>query len=181
MSSVLKVDAIQNTAGTSALTIDSGGVVNLSSTVMYDTYRLTSDLTASGDMTAWEKPDDALAVSVGDSMSVSSGIFTFPRTGVYRVAYFAGVDTAAADSLASVELHGTTDNSNYDLLVYVRAGGGSDLDYATVSGEAVVNISDLSNRKVKLVGDSLSTGSVISGHTDRNDTYISFQYLAPPQ
>ena len=181
MSSVLKVDAIQNTSGTSAVSIDSNGIVNLSNTAMYDTYRLTADHTADGTLTAWEQPDDPLCVTVGDNMSVSSGIFTFPRTGVYRVAFYAMIDSAAADNLTAVELQGTTNNSSYDLIVYVREGGSSDVDYGTLSGEAVINISDVSNRKVRLVASSLGTGSIVNGHTDESQTYICFQYLAPPQ
>ena len=181
MSSILKVDTIQNNGGTTGLTIDNNGIVNMSNTIMYDTYRLTSDFTSNGTMTAWEKPDDPLCVTVGDSMSVSSGIFTFPRTGVYRVAFYAMIDSAAADSLTAVELQGTVNNSSYDLIVYVREGGSADVDYGTLYGEAVINISDVSNRKVKLVASSVGTGSIINGHTDESQTYISFQYLAPAQ
>lgn len=181
MSSVLKVDAIQNTAGTSAVSIDSNGIVNLSNTVMYDQYRLTADVTSDGTLTAWEKPDDPLCVTVGDSMSVSSGIFTFPRTGVYRIVYHAMISSAAADSLSALELQGTTDNGTYDMIVYVREGGSSDLDYGTASGEAIVNINDLSNRKVRLAASSVATGSAINGHSDYNRTSVTFQYLAPPQ
>ena len=175
MSSVLKVDAIQNTAGTSAVSIDSNGIVNLSNTVMYDQYRLTADVTSDGTLTAWEKPDDPLCVTVGDSMSVSS------RTGVYRIVYHAMISSAAADSLSAVELQGTTDNGTYDMIVYVREGGSSDVDYGTASGEAIVNINDLSNRKVRLAASSVATGSAINGHSDYNRTSVTFQYLAPPQ
>ena len=182
MASILNVDKIRATGSTTdGLTVDSGGRVDMPNTVMYDTYRLTADHSTIAVITAWEKPDNSLSVTVGDSMSVSSGIFTFPRTGVYRVAFFAGIDTAAADSLGSVELRGTTDNSNYELLTYVREGGSSDVDYGNVYGEAIVNISDTANRKVKLDAGSLSSGSVIMGHSDRNETYICFQYLAPAQ
>jgi len=181
MASILNVDQINNAAGTSAVTIDSSGRVDMPSTVMYDTYRLTADHTANGVITAWEKPDNTICTTVGDSMSVSSGIFTFPRTGVYRVAYFGLIDSAAADSLTSVALFATTDNSTYERIVYVREGGSSDLDYGTAFGEAVININDVSNRKVRLEAESISSGSLILGNTDRNETYICFQYLAPAQ
>lgn len=180
--SILKVQQVQHTNGTSALTIDSGGRVDMSNTVMYDTYRLTADHTTNAAvMDTWENPDDSLCVTVGDSMSVSSGIFTFPRTGVYKVSFFASIDNAAADSLTAVELQGTTDNSSYDTLAYVREGGSSDEDFGTAYGEAVVNISDTTNRKVRLYASSISSGSLINGNTDRNETYICFQYLAPAQ
>tara|TARA_R100001224_G_scaffold44255_1_gene25507 strand:- start:209 stop:799 length:591 start_codon:yes stop_codon:yes gene_type:complete len=181
MSSDLNVDTIKNTSGTAAMSIDSSGVVNLSNTVMYDQYRLTADVTSDGTLTAWEKPDDPLCVTVGDSMSVSSGIFTFPRTGVYRIVYHAMISTAAADSLAALELQGTINNSSYDMLVYVREGGSSDVDYGTASGEAIVNINDLSNRKVRLAASSVGTGSAINGHSDYNRTSVTFQWLTPAQ
>jgi hypothetical protein len=182
MASILNVDQINNAAGTSAVTIDSSGRVDMPSTVMYDTYRLTADHTANGIMTAWEKPDNTICTTVGDSMSVSSGIFTFPRTGVYRVAYFAAIDNGAADSVTSVELFATTDNSTYERLVYVREGGSaSDADYGTVFGEAVININDVSNRKARLEAGSIGGGSLIKGDTDITETYICFQYLAPAQ
>jgi len=151
------------------------------STVMYDTYRLTADHTTSAIITAWEKPDNTICTTVGDSMSVSSGTFSFPKTGVYRVAYYAVIDSAAADSLTSVELWATTDNSTYERIVYVREGGGSDVDYGSVYGEAVININDVANRKVQLLAGSVAGGSIINGNTDRNETYICFQYLAPAQ
>ena len=181
MTSILKVDSIQNAAGTAAMTIDSAGVISMPSTVMYDTYRLTTDHTTSAIITAWEKPDNSIFTTVGDSMSLSSGTFSFPKTGVYRVAYHANIDTAASDSVASVELWATTNNSTYERITYVREGGGSSVDYGSVYGEAVININDVANRKVQLLAGSMATGSIINGNTDRNETYICFQYLAPAQ
>jgi hypothetical protein len=181
MTSILKVDSIQNAAGTAAMTIDSSGIVSMPNTVMYDTYRLAADHTTTAIITAWEKPDNSICTTVGDSMSVSSGTFSFPKTGVYRVAYYAVIDTAAADSLASVELWATTNNSTYERIAYVREGGGSSVDYGSVYGESVININDVANRKVQLQAGSMATGSIINGNTDRNETYICFQYLAPAQ
>ena len=132
MASELGVQTIQHTNGTDALTIDSSGIVTMANTVMYDTYRLTSDVTANGTITAWEQPDNTLMTTVGDSMSVASGIFTFPRTGIYRVFYTANIDNRSGDNVSTVELWGTTDNSTYERLTYHWDGGtGSDRDWET--------------------------------------------------
>ena len=183
MTSILKVSTIQDpTNSNTAISIDSAGVVSMANSVMYDTYRLTADHTTNSTITAWEKPDNSICTTVGDSMSVSSGIFTFPRTGVYRVGYFALIDNAGADSVSSVELFATIDNSTYERITYVREGGSaSDADYGTVYSEAVVNINDVSNRKVRLDAGSLAAGSLIKGDTNLTETYICFQYLAPAQ
>ena len=181
MASIIGVETLQHTNGTTAMEIDSSGIVTMANTVMYDTYRLTADHTTTSTMTAWEQPDDAMAATVGDSMSVSSGIFTFPRTGIYRIAFKANITNASGDNTTAVELYGTTDNSSYDLLAYSWAGGTNTgvAEYGTVYGEAVVNITDTSNRKIKLDAGSLTSPSIVHGHTDYNATYISFQYLAP--
>ena len=182
MTSILKVSEIQDpTNSNTAISIDSAGVVSMANSVMYDTYRLTADHTTNDTITAWEKPDNSICTTVGDSMSVSSGIFTFPRTGVYRVGYIALIDTVAADSVGAVELYATIDNGTYERITYVREGGSSDPDYGTVYGEAVVNINDVSNRKVRLDASSLTSGSFIKGETTYTETYICFQYLAPAQ
>ena len=182
MTSVLKVDNIQNSSGTSALTVDSSGIVTMANTVMYDTYRLTADVSANQTLTDWEKPDNAITATVGDSMSVASGVFTFPRTGIYRVFAFGLVDNASGDGVTGFEIQGTTDNSSYSLLSYMRSGnGGSSTNYDNVSGEVVVDISNTSTHKIRIAATSVGTGSKILGHTDQNRTYVSFQYLAPTQ
>lgn len=182
MASIIGVETLQHPSGNTAATIDSSGIVTMANTVMYDTFRLNANVTANGTMTAWERPDDAMAATVGDQMSVSSGIFTFPRTGIYRVFYFGQVTNETNDSFTSVALHGTTNNSTYDILAF--AGGGENgnagtENYGCFAAEAVVNISDTSNRKVKLEAGSISSGSFIISDTGFNRTYISFQYLAP--
>lgn len=184
MTSIIKVDNIQNASGTSAVTVDSSGIVDMPNTVMYDTYRLTSNVTTAGVMTNWEQPDDAIATTVGDSMSVSSGIFTFPRTGVYRVGFFGAIDNASGDNVTSLDLEASQDGgSNYDLVAFARTGetGTGTTNTSTIYAECVVNIDNLTNCKIKLSAGSMSAGSTILANTGYNMTYICFQYLAPAQ
>ena len=182
MASIIGVETLQHTNGTTAATIDSSGVVTMANTAMYDTFRLTADKTSNGTLVDWERPDDTMAVTIGDQMSVSSGIFTFPRTGIYRVFYFGQVTNETGDSFTSLALHGTTNNSTYDILAF--AGGGENgnpgqENYNCFAAEAIVNISDTANRKVKLEAGSISGGSYVISDTNMNRTYVSFQYLAP--
>ncbi len=183
MTGILKVDTIQSSGGTTGLTIDSSGRVDMANTIMYDVYRLTGDVSATGTITAWESPDDAMAATVGDSMSVSSGIFTFPRTGVYKVGLYARIDNEDGDTATACEIQGTIDNSTYDTLAFLQVSHDSSATYvrATCAGEAVVNISDVANRKIRIEGTSITSPSLIMGQTDYNATYVTFQYLAPAQ
>jgi len=185
MASVIKVNEIQDTSGTTALSIDSSGVVNLSNTVMYDIYTLGSNFsTDNGTLTDWGKPSSSIFVAngVGDLMSVSSGVFTFPKTGVYRVSYYATVSNNSGDSQTSVTLYGTDDNSTYTRVTYAGVGNtSSNTDLSMVYAEALLNISDTANRKVKLILESVQNSSSVSGSSSQAQTAISFQWLAPAQ
>ena len=88
MASILNVDQIRTAAGTNAMTIDSSGYVSMPNTTELDIWNLPANVTisSSGDhdittftrwATDWEK--------IGTGMSESSGIFTFPSTGKWKV------------------------------------------------------------------------------------------------
>tara|TARA_R110000803_G_C11956219_1_gene318199 strand:- start:441 stop:1001 length:561 start_codon:yes stop_codon:yes gene_type:complete len=185
MTSIIKVDQIQNTGGTSAVSIDSSGIVNLSNTVMYDNYTLSSNFTSDGGtLSDWGKPSTSIYVAngVGALMSISSGIFTFPRTGVYRVSYFAMISNASSDNQTALSLFGTDDNSTYERVVYAGIGNStSATDFAHVSAEVLVNVTNTSNRKIKLVLESANNGSFILGSSAEARTGVSFQWLSPTQ
>jgi hypothetical protein len=184
MASELGVQTIQHTNGTDALTIDSSGSIAMPNTVMWHMWRLTTTLTANGTMSAWEEPDDTMdAHKVGNySMTHSSGHWTFPRTGVYSVRFYARIENVSSDDITAVSLWGSTDGGSTwtDRLIYQEEGGfDTTTDRGGVSGETLVNITDTSTHQVRLMGESISNGSQIFGSSDYNATYIIFQYLAP--
>lgn len=184
MASILKVDQINDrTNNNKAIEVDSNGIVDMPSTVMYDTYRLTSNVTSNGTITAWETPDNTGMATVGDSMSVSSGIFTFPRTGVYRVAAFAFIENENGDDSTSFNTEFTTDNSAYNIFGIILSSSDDSSAYIKSTGamEVVVNVTNVSTHKIRFTAGSISSSSLIIGNTDRNQTYVCFQYLAPAQ
>ena len=186
MSSILKVDEIQNTSGTTGLTIDNNGVVSTPNTVMYDIYTLKSIFDIdNGTITDWGKPSVPLYVNngIGDLMSISAGIFTFPKTGVYKVSYFATISNSSGDAQTGVSLYGTENNSTYARVTYLGSGNTSagNEDLSIASGEALLNISDTANQKVSLKLESVQGGSFVSGDASQVRTSISFQWLSPAQ
>ena len=170
-------------AGAAGIDIDSNNIVDMPNTIMYDVFRLTATVTSSSVMTAWARPDETMVTNIGDTMSVASGVFTFPRTGVYKVTAYALITNDNGDTATAVEIQGTTDNSSYDTIGFLQSASddGSAYVRATTSGEAVVNISNVSNCKVRLSATSISASSEVNGDSGRNETYVCFQYLAPAQ
>ena len=170
-------------AGAAGIDIDSNNIVDMPNTVMYDVFRLTSTVTSNSVITAWARPDETIVTNIGDTMSVASGVFTFPRTGVYKVTAYALITNDNGDSATAVEVEGTTDNSSYDTIGFLQSASddGSAFVRSTTSGEAVVNISNVSNCKVRLSATSISGSSEVNGDSGRNETYVCFQYLSPAQ
>ena len=86
-----------------------------------DVYRLTSDFDGNADPIAsnWERDDHASAGYIGGVAAPSSGVFSFPATGIWRVdfnAYWASLNHENA--WPDYSIHATIDNSSY-----ARLGG----------------------------------------------------------
>ena len=176
VASNLDVGTIRATNGTTAMTINSSGDV-IETNYMIDMFRLTADLDANGVLTNWERIDDASSGTIGTNMSVSSGIFTFPRTGLYRVDVMADVYTTNDDMSTRVGTYVTQNNGGaWDEVVRINAGeDGTANVNNTVAGFTLVNVTDISNVKVKLEMASVETGGAIEGSSGLTRTGIMFE------
>jgi len=193
MTAILKVDTIQDTAGNNiinessdTITIGkSGDAVNLASgatnnlgITSADMWRLTTDITSNVDPIAsnLERIDDASFAKIGTGMSVSSGYWSFPITGLYQVIATASVSSNADDNV-SINIYATLNNSSYDILAYAWGGtdGGGGAGTNNGTAMAYVNVTDVSNVKVKFVANSIGGSSTILGNTD--GTYTGFNFI----
>ena len=131
MTAILKVDTIQDTSGNNiinessdTITIGaSGDTIALAGTTvtgitqgitMADQWRLTANNTTNADISSnLERVDDASSAKIGTGMSESSGIFTFPYTGLYLVRYNILGEAIANDNILG-SIKTTTNNSSYD-------------------------------------------------------------------
>ena len=116
MTSVIKVDIIQRSGGTAALSINSSGQVSMPNTVEIDSWRLTSSFTTdAATISGWERTDDATFAYAGTGMTESSGVFTFPKTGLYKVTPQVEIITDSSDTVVTVDADVSSDSgSTYD-------------------------------------------------------------------
>ena len=143
---------------------------------MADQFRLTADFTSNGDLTAnLERVDDASYGSIGTGMTESSGVFTFPSTGIYLVQLQASMLSGANDNVKIYTYVSTDGGSNYDLVMEVYAGS-SDQEN-TGYGSALIDVTNTSNVKVKFTSTSLGSGAAVLGSTDHNSTSFLFMRL----
>ena len=105
----------------------------------------------------WERADSTGQGSnmvIGNGISESSGIFTFPATGIYLIStYWEVAATNANDPYIQVQTLVTTDNSNYGIVS--RNGQGlTKYDSSTeingsMSNTVIIDVASTSNTKVK--------------------------------
>jgi len=147
---------------------------------MADQWRLTSnkDCTSrSGqDIDAnLERVDNASFTGLGTGMTESSGIFTFPNTGIYYVTANGRFSNAQTDYCA-VMIDITQNNSSYSRVSenYTMLSG-SDA-FNSMQSSVVIDVTDTSNVKVKFtVRSYVQSGTVkLNGDTDENETYFTF-------
>jgi len=149
-----------------------------------DMFRLTADITgANADITSnLERPDNSSFEKIGTGMSESSGIFTFPSTGLYLIIASGTFLFNSSDLIAALEANVTTNNSSYADIFQVQAGyEGSNSKYETNTNSGFINVTDTSNVKIKFTTASFGGNTLLKGDTDYNKTNFTFIRLGDSQ
>ena len=153
---------------------------------MAQQWRLTANLACNTvnqdtDITAnLEAIDTQSPGSIGSGMSVSSGVFTFPSTGIYYIVNNFGMYISSGGSPYSGVLITVSTNAS---------SGSPSFDYATEpylhtvgqnshgASDYIVNVTNTSNVKVKLKYH-VNGATVLRGHSNHNQTSLTFIKLA---
>ena len=143
-----------------------------------DQWRITSNSADSSgqDITSnWERNDSTAYGKIGTGMSESSGIFTFASTGIYLVIVQAVTQARNGNmNQGEVQLKATTDNSSYSIVSQAETECAQNA-VASVSFQALIDVTDTSNVKVKIT-TSVADGTDmrVLGDTGKNRTGLSF-------
>ncbi len=181
------VDNLEPQSGTSLTLGASGDTVQVASGVtnnlgisMADQFRLSASLTGDGSdgflTSNLERVDSAGQGTLGTGMSESSGVFTFPSTGIYLVRLFCNAQALDGNETAiHMDINVTTNNSSYTSRARNQQGAksGSHTNVA-LSTETLVDVTDTSQVKVKIGYGSLNNNNTLVGDTDQNRTFITF-------
>ena len=209
MSSILKVDEIQDTSGNNiinessdtitigasgdTISIPSGATIANSGTAtgfgidgitVADQWRLSADK-ANVDTSNTifdsnvERVDTSGQGTIGTAMSESSGVFTFPETGIYLVNF--DLISSIASDVRYLNIHiqiSTNGGSSYSIVGEGRAGGFVSEGSATnnqAHTNTLVDVTNTSNVKVKFQAIISNTASnSIYGSTSFNYTTMTF-------
>ena len=191
MSSKIGVENIAHTNGTNAMTIDSGGVATFPNPPVgafiaeADQFRLTANVANAGSVylisanmgsATFERVDNAAFSKIGTGMTNSSGTFTFPRTGLYRIAVVAHIYIPSGnDGAAGVDTYFSNDNfSSTQHLATAWAGSSAGGQwYGTHSSECFVNVTNISTNKIRFATNSMAATTLV-GSSTINQTSFSF-------
>ena len=147
-----------------------------------DQWRLTTGFTVSGgsevDITTnLERVDTAGQGILGTGMSQSSGIFTFPSTGIYLVKIALTASQAGDNRYVMAKIYATINNSTYSIITttgaFMQTTSSSDA-YSYRANESLIDVTSTANVKVKFSAQSASSTADVEGHTDQNRTYMTF-------
>ena len=142
-------------------------------------WRVTSSATlaaGSSDLTSnWETIDSYSAGVAGSSMSQSSGIFTFPSTGIYYVKGQMMVSrTSDAIDYTGMRIYGTSDNSSYNLMStgYTWFENTASI-YGMAASETIFDCTNTTTHKVKF-NVNREQEVEVHGSNSQNITYALF-------
>jgi hypothetical protein len=140
-----------------------------------DTWRVTADFSGTGYVTAnWERDDTYGNVLIGTGISESSGVFTFPSTGVYQINFGSRFTRNLVTPYAVGEIQVTTDNSSYNTAANSLGNVPRDDYYDGFYIPYIFDVTDTSTHKVKFYMQTNNTAVSFGGNTDRNFTYANF-------
>ena len=110
---------------------------------------------------------------IGSDMSVSSGIWTFPSTGIYLLQFECYVTADDIDGLISMFIETTTDNSSYSNASQKEFGVSRASDKQMCSTQFIFDVTDTTNVKVKFVAGA-SANSNFQGSSSANFCHFTF-------
>jgi hypothetical protein len=151
---------------------DAGGIT------MADQWRLTTSFTGDAGPIGsnLERNDSTGYGKVGTGMSESSGTFSFPSTGIYKIDFFwQGYRNTADDNQIFGEIFVVTDGSNnYSSVAHALYGSNYANQRLTVSTSCFFDVTDTSTHKVRFSISSNGGNNMVFGASTYNATFMNF-------
>jgi hypothetical protein len=144
-------------------------------------WRISADQTGmnNGDVISnnWEVSDTTGYGGIGSAMSQSSGIFTFPSTGIWLIKFtYVGFGGDQTQDYIGATTESTTDNSTYA----VANEGYNNADnnqYVVVNLNLIFDVTNTTTHKVKFSVTAQNNGIKAMGNTAKNLTNAVFTRL----
>jgi hypothetical protein len=175
-----------STGGVERMAITNSGVSGITPGItMVDQWRLTSSLTLnnlSGNhitiSTNLERVDSVGQTTLNGGMTHSSGIWTFPETGIYKVEFvmtaLTNSDTNYVDTQMKYDFDGDGTYVDVARILQCSLGGNS---YTTGYMSSILDVDNTANCKLLVRGRTSDSTTTLQGNSGINYTYFTFTRL----
>ena len=147
---------------------------------MVDHWRTSASLTGNqSPITGWERVDNHFSVQ-GTGMTESSGVFTFPETGLYLVTYTGhGYLNSTTSYIGLYFFISTNGGASYESNSIGHAYfGAMGQGYCGGSNQTVLNVTDASTFRFRIYFTSSNNSApILQGHTSRSLTNLVIMRL----
>ena len=164
------------TNGSGALLFASLGVT------MADQWMLTSNFSLGGAVaivdSGWGRVSRAGYGVIGSAMTQSSGVFTYPQTGIYFVEYTAQLISTSAQRYLGQRIQTTHNNSSYAHAADVNTHCGLNNSYGTymqATSSVIQDVQDVTQDKVRFCASAFTpSDTTLQGDANRAATFVTF-------
>ena len=165
-----------STNGSGALAFANAGIL------MADQWMLTSNFSPGGAVSivtsGWGRVSRAGYGIIGSAMTESSGVFTYPQTGIYFVEYTAQLISTSAQRYLGQRIQTTHNNSSYAHAADVNTHIGitnSYGAYAQATSSVIQDVQDVTQDKVRFCVSAFTPGdTTLQGDANRAATFVTF-------
>ena len=160
--------------------IDGSALTGISTGIgVAGSFRLTTGFTGSANpITSNFEEDDVYYSRLGSAVTESSGVFTMPSTGVYLIIAHTSAQHNGEINYHELILQGSNDgfSSNVQTIAskYCASADHGTTAYFGASTAVMYDVTDTSNNKVRLRINSHQSGATTRGHSDNNQTALTF-------
>jgi len=150
---------------------------------MADLWRMNTSVQGNTNpLTNWTRATTAPNGTTGSAMTVSSGVFTFPSTGVYYIEFVEYIYSSSSTQGCQAYIYACTDGSTFNQLSSSNQGiynySGSYPSNANLMTSALVNVTSTSLIKVQFVFGAGQGYEYCLGSASTNQTYVVFLKVA---
>ena len=169
----------------SGLSGDGSGLTGLTNGItMADQWRVSSSFALTGSVSLissnWERVDGPSGYgTIGSAMTESSGIFTFPSTGIYYIEYICMLTVVStAVRYCGNRIQTTVNNSSYSTTMETLGHIGISNSfgaYNTTTSSILFDVTDTSTHKIRFSATSItSSATTVIGNSSSNSTAVTF-------
>ena len=146
---------------------------------MVDHWRKDSQVTGNqSPITGWERVDTHFSLQGSTGMTESSGVFTFPSTGIYKISFFGTwLDQSANNDYLGQKIQYSTDSgSNYSdgTVGWVSAQTN---DYASQTVSFFFDVTNVSTHRVRFLAQSQGNGGAFIFGSNSTSDLNFFEFI----